>query len=359
MDLAVTVPRCRGRRTSGRASRRTVHKPRPAGLIAALLALLALSACRGDAALQQRVIPVFGTIVQVDVAGTDKATAQTALDALETLYQRLDRDWRSFGPGELGRVNDRLAAGEPAVLSPELRHLVARSLQIRDLSGGLFDPRVGPLVELWGFQDMAQRTPDTPPADAAIAQARAGAIGAAVLHLEGNHLRSDHPVRLDLAGIAKGSALLAGSVELRAHGVGNALLVAGGDVLALGSRGDRPWRVGVRNPLKPGILGSVDLASGEAAVSSGDYERRFESGGKFFHHIIDPRTGRPARGTAGTTVIGRDVELANAAATALLVGGAGQFADLTRLMAIEYALLVTEDGTMLMTSPMQARLRPP
>ena len=317
-----------------------------------------MAGCQSETPVVNRAIPVFGTIVQVEVAGADAATSEAALDALDALYQRLDRDWRSFGPGELGRANERLAVGQPATLSPELRHLVERSLQIRELSRGLFDPRIGTLIELWGFQDMAHHTPVAPPADVAIAREQL-AMSAAVLHLEGDRLSSEHPVRLELAGVAKGSALVAGGAELRAHGVGNALLVAGGDVLALGGRGNRPWRVGVRNPLKPGILGSVDLASGEAAVSSGNYERRFTAGGEVFHHIIDPRTGRPARGTAGTTVIGRDVELANAGAAALLVGGARQFEGLTRGMGIDCALLVTEDGTTLMTPAMKARLQKP
>jgi thiamine biosynthesis lipoprotein len=116
--------------------------------------------------------------------------------------------------------------------------------------------------------------------------------------------------------------------------------------------------VGVRDPLGPGILGRIDLADGEAAVSSGTYERNFRAAGRFYHHIIDPRTGRPARGAAGTTVIGRDVELANAAATTLLVGGPEAFEDLARRLGIDCALLVTEDGRRLTTPCMAERLRP-
>ncbi len=165
-------------------------------------------------------------------------------------------------------------------------------------------------------------------------------------------------VTLDLAGVAKGSALAAGAAVLRAAGVDHALIVAGGDVLALGSRGRRPWRVGVRDPLGPGILGYLDLSDGEAAVSSGTYERYLEVDGQRYHHIIDPRTGRPARGAAGSTVVGRDPELANAAATTLLVGGPDAFDDLTRRLDLDCALLVAADGRRLMTPCMRRRLRP-
>lgn len=303
-------------------------------------------------------MPVFGTLVRVEVAGGDRAATDAALDQLEALYRRIDVDWRAFGPGELGRVNARLAAGQAATLSPELAHIVARSLEIRERSGGLFDPRVGPLLRLWGFDDLAHRTPVTIPGDASIDTLRATALGAAELRLDGLQLSTTAAVTLELAGVAKGSALVAGAAALRAAGIGDALIVAGGDVLALGRRGQRPWRVGVRDPLGPGLLGHVDLADGEAALSSGTYERHFDAGGQRFHHIIDPRSGRPAQGAAGSTVIGRDPELANAAATTLLVGGPDAFEDLTRRLGLRCALLVATDGRRLLTPCMQQRLRP-
>lgn len=320
-------------------------------------AALALAACQPPAPPQKRIIPVFGTIVQVEIAGTDGATGERALDSLEALYRELDVEWRSFGPGDLGRVNDLLAAGQPAELSPRLRPLVERSLAIRELSGGLFDPRVGPLVELWGFQDMAHRDPPAPPGDAAVASTRAAAIEAAGLHLAGGRLWSDAPVRLDLAGIAKGSALVAGARLLRSQGVASGLIVAGGDVIAIGKRGDRRWRIGVRNPLGKDVLGTIELEPGEAALSSGDYERSFEAGGAKFHHIIDPRTGRPTLGTAGATVLSTDAELGNAAATTLMVAGPEKFAEISARLGIDCALLVASDGRLVMTPCMAGRLK--
>ncbi|GIK35313.1 MAG: hypothetical protein AMXMBFR45_04180 [Gammaproteobacteria bacterium] len=325
---------------------------------AAAIALLCLGACGREPPVVERVMPVFGTLVRVEIAGGNPAAAHAALDQLEALYRRIDVDWRAFGPGELGRVNARLAAGQAATLSPELARMVARSLEIRERSGGLFDPRVGPLLHLWGFDDLAHRTPATIPDDASIDTLRATALGAAELRLDGLQLSTTAAVTLDLASVAKGSALVAGAAALRTAGIRDALIVAGGDVLALGSRGQRPWRVGVRDPLGPGLLGHVDLADGEAAVSSGTYERHFDAGGRRFHHIIDPRSGRPAQGAAGSTVIGRDPELANAAATTLLVGGPESFDDLTRRLGLSCALLVATDGRRLLTPCMQQRLRP-
>ncbi len=323
-----------------------------------LAAAVLLAGCGGPPPAEQRTWTLFGTIVQVEIVGADAPQAQAAFAGIEKLYRRLERDWRSFGDGELGRVNARLAAGEPASLSPELHALVARSLEVRDRSGGLFDPRVGTLVMLWGFEDLERHTPQAPPPAAAVATAHTRTL-AAGLHLDGDRVWSDVPVRLDLAGIAKGRALAAGGAALRAAGVDAALVTIGGDVLAVGRHGNRPWRIGVRNPFGTGILGTIELADGEAALTSGTYERGFETAGRRYHHLLDPRTGAPAEGVVAVTVIGRDPELANAAAVALLVGGAGRMATLAHDLGVACVLLVTADGTQQRDACMADRLQPP
>jgi thiamine biosynthesis lipoprotein len=203
---------------------------------------------------------------------------------------------------------------------------------------------------------MAREGPAATPEPTALDRARSLAIGKAHLHLEGSRLWSEAPVSLELAGIAKGSALAAGAALLRELGVRNAMIVAGGDIIALGRNGDRPWVVGVRDPLNPGAIGRVLLEDGETIASSGTYERNFRSGGRTFHHLLDPRTGYPATGTAGTTVIAADAELANAGAAALLIGGATRFDELTARLGLEAALLVTEDGRLVTTAAMRRRL---
>jgi thiamine biosynthesis lipoprotein len=103
----------------------------------------------------------------------------------------------------------------------------------------------------------------------------------------------------------------------------------------------------------------VALADGEAALSSGNYERYFQTPAGRAHHILDPATGRPSQGTAGVTVIARDAAWGNAAAVALMVGGRESFAALARALAVDCALLVTEDGERLLTPGMRQRLQAP
>jgi thiamine biosynthesis lipoprotein len=112
-------------------------------------------------------------------------------------------------------------------------------------------------------------------------------------------------VGLDLGGIAKGHAVDRAAAAIRALGVRDALVVAGGDLVALGrSEAHEAWRVGVRSPSDPaGIVDVLDV-SDAAVATSGDYERFFEWGGRRYHHILDPRTGRPVRNRAVWVAVG-------------------------------------------------------
>lgn len=326
---------------------------------AAALLALATAACR-QGPPEPRIVPVFGTIVQVTVADRDSSGVQQALDRLEGYLRYVDVHWRSFGPGDLGQVNAGLSRGAPVQVPVQLSRLIHRSLAMTGRSGGLFDPRVGTLVKMWGFQDPAATPPSGPPADQAVHEARDTTIVRAAIHEYGAEIRSDAPVTLDLGSIAKGSALAGAAALLRAYGVENALINAGGDLIAVGARGDRPWRVGVRDPRSADIIGIIALSPGENVSSSGDYERFYISGPRRYHHIIDPRTGYPSEGTAGTTVVGRDAELAHVASTALMVAGRSGFDALAARLGIDCALLVTTNGDILMTPGMQKRLaRPP
>ena len=166
-----------------------------------------------------------------------------------------------------------------------------------------------------------------------------------MIHVHGSRIWSDAPVTLDFGSIGKGSALMGAAAMLRSAGIENALINAGGDLFALGTHGNRPWRIGVRDPRSDGLLGTLNLGPGETVSSSGDYERFYTEGPRRYHHIIDPRTGYPSQGTAGTTVLGRDAELAHAASTALMVAGREGFDALVMKLGVESALLVTSDGS--------------
>lgn len=337
--------------------------PEPAGgrpgnrLALGLVALLA--ACGGSQeSTYRREFPAFATLVSIEVRGTEPAAAARAVDAVEDALRPLDRDWYAWGDGELGRANAALGAGRCAPVSPDLAALIGRAETYRQLSGGLFDPGVGDLVHRWGFDRAETVGSAEPPDGAELAWIRAGHGRFADLRNTGGELCSALPLTIDLGGMAKGTALRRAGAVLRAAGVHTALVSIGGSsLLALGAPAGRPWRIGIRDPRSTGILATVPLQPGESLDTSGDYERAYVREGRRYHHILDPRTGEPATGAASVTVIAADPELADAASTALLVGGPARFDELRQAFGLRAALLVTPAGRILASPAMESRLR--
>ena len=166
----------------------------------------------------------------------------------------------------------------------------------------LFDPGIGRLVALWGFHDDSFKAQLPDPAQlAALVRAKPSM---ADLKIEGRRIRSrNRAVALDFGGYLKGVALDRAAAILRRHGIANALVNIGGNVMALGSKGDQPWRVGIQDPRGGAPMATLELRDGEAIGTSGDYQRYFELDGHRYSHLIDPRTGRPAEGTRAVTVL--------------------------------------------------------
>jgi thiamine biosynthesis lipoprotein len=139
-------------------------------------------------------------------------------------------------------------------------------------------------------------------------------------------------------------------------GVANAMVDGGGDVLCCGQLIDRPWRVGVRDPLAPQrLLGVVQLNDGVVA-SSGDYERGFDQDGRRWHHVLEPATGWPTRGVHGVALLARDVAEVNGLGTAIMVAGPEQAKPWLAQRPQVQALIATPQGHA-MTPGFGARLQ--
>jgi thiamine biosynthesis lipoprotein len=327
----------------------------------AALAGIVLAACAQDVDEHFHTERWFamGTWVEIVAEVPDpKLRAELAV-SIETMLRAFERDYYPWAEGELARLNRGLARGETVRVAPELADLLRTAQRYCDQSSGAFEPAVGPLVELWGFHDAATTT-GVPPDNAAIAAWLDRDVGIRNLAIGADDSVTQArgvPATLDLGGIAKGTAVDRIIALLRAAGVANALVNAGGSVRVLGSRAGRPWRVGIQAPRSTGGLGFVELESGEAADTSGDYERFYESGGKRMHHILDPQTGYPVAHTVAVTVIADDDTLADAASTALFVAGPEKWRAMAQALGVTMILRVDASGTIEMTAPMRDRLQ--
>ncbi len=315
---------------------------------------IGLTGCAPDIYREQRF--VFGTLVEIQIAGVETAAARDAAANVFADFRYLHTALHPWRAGSLGRVNALLATTEWSSVSLSNLPLIKESKRLYTLSDGLFNPAMGKLVAFWGFH--SDELPTQPPSDSQIDALLAQRPTMDDVTLDGIRLRSSNPaVKLDFGGIAKGHAVDIGISRLRAAGIDNAIINAGGDLRVIGDKDGVPWRVGVRDPRGQGVLAWLDVNGEESVFTSGDYERSFEYEGRRYHHILDPRTGRPARGAVSVTVIhGRATE-ADAAATALIVAGPTRWHDIARALGIRYVMLVDANGTVHMNPKMAERIR--
>lgn len=299
----------------------------------------------------------FGTLVEVSIYTADEALAREAADTVRADLEYMHRAWHPWERGALGRTNQLLAMGGWFSVNPSVLPLLELSRELERLSDGLFNPAMGELIALWGFHG-DERTGEPPPDEARIREVLARGPSMDHIEIDGIRARATRPgIRLDPGGFAKGYGVDRAMERLIDMGIEHAIINAGGDLRAIGRPGDRPWRIGIRHPDGESVIASLELGGDESVYTSGDYERFFEFDGMRYHHILDPRTGRPARDTRSVTVLHDDGALADAAATALFVAGPRRFAEIAQRMGVNHALLIDRQGEVFMTPAMAGRIR--
>ncbi len=321
------------------------------------VALLALSGCeqRTPQVYQQQVL-ALGTLVDISIYGVDEATAAKAVTAVTNKMEAIHHDWHTWQPSKLTYINQQLAAGNSVALNPEQQQLIQTGIELARQSDDLFNPAAGKLIALWGFHS-DERLDAAPPAEGDIEALVKANAKMSELTLDGNQLSSaNSDVMIDVGGYAKGYAVDQAIAELRRMGINNAIVNAGGDLRAIGNKAGQPWRIGIRHPRQPGVIASLETLGDESLFTSGDYERYFEYHGQRYHHIIDPRSGRPAQGTSSVTIIHRDASTADAAATAVFIAGPKQWRETARAMGIAEVMLIDTAGTIYMTEAMSQRI---
>ena len=336
--------------------------PSPLTFLTLFALLFALAGCAKETPVHREQSFVFGTMVEVTIAGEDEARARVLAAKVLEDFDYLHRTLHAWEPGSLSRMNAVFAQSpSKAAVVPGLVTIIQDATRFSEMSGGLFNPAIGKLIKLWGFQG-DEFTPQLPDPGEIKALVQANPRMADIVFEGGGILfYSKNPaVQLDLGGYAKGYALDLAEEYLRAQGVKGALVNIGGNIIAVGSRGGQPWRVGVQHPRKPGAIASLELRDGEAIGTSGDYERYFELGGKRYCHIIDPRTGYPAQGVQAVTVLiprgNHAGTLSDVASKPAFIAGVRGWRAAAQAMGTDSAMLIDERGEVYVTAAMKKRL---
>ena len=211
-----------------------------------------------------------------------------------------------------------------------------------------------PLSGLWKFDhDQDDRIP--PPREVA-ARLPLVAYEALVIDPQRSTAFLRKPgMRVHMGGIGKGFAVDRGAAMLRSHGIQDFLIQAGGDLYASGRRGNRPWRAAIRDPRGEGPFAAMDLVN-TTFSTSGDYERFFIEGGRRYHHILDPDTGQPARGSRSVTILTRRAVIADALSTGVFVMGPDAGMALIEKLPDVEGVIVTDGGDVRVSSGLKGRL---
>jgi thiamine biosynthesis lipoprotein len=324
------------------------------------LLLFCLAGCSREPLYQSQSY-VFGTLVDISIYGETDARAQQLAGHIQQEFQRLHDNLHAWKPGgELFRLNTAIAAGQSSVISPEVADMLQHATQVSQRSDGLFNPAIGALIGLWGFQrdEFTPLSPD-PKQIAALVKANPTMTDLVIV---GSKISSRNAtVKLDLGGYAKGYALDLAAAYLHQQNVKNALINIGGNIIAIGQHGNQPWRVGIQHPRHAGALATLDLPDGWAIGTSGDYQRYFELNGKRYCHIIDPRSGYPADGVQEVTVLIPPQEhvgaLSDADSKPLFIAGSEHWREAAQKLGLQYAMLIDKNGVMQLTPGMQKRIR--
>lgn len=279
------------------------------------------SASQVPAAMYQESRRLMWTKFEIIAYGPDRARLREAAEAAFEEIDRLDHQMSNYSEtSELSYIN-RNAAREDVIVEKELFDFLKLSIDYSRTTGGTFDITVGPLMKAWGFFDGKGRVPD--PSELKSSMARVG-FKHVVLNERTHTIRFDRDgVELDLGGIAKGYAVDSASEILRASGVTSAFISSGSSsICAIGAPpGQDAWRVEVNDPLdRSRKLESIDLKD-RSISTSGCHEKTFESVGKTYCHIMDPRIGRPVQGLISATIITQSGVEAEVLSKALMIMG--------------------------------------
>lgn len=290
--------------------------------------LLGIAGCDESQARRRLTVlsgPTMGTSYSVKITdltpGIDAGELNTEV---ERILEEINDQMSTYRAGsELSRFNSRKSKSWMEV-SAETLMVIDSALRVSRLTGGAFDPTIGPLVNLWGFGPSEHRSRAPEAGRIAEATSHTGYPKIATRASSPAIRKNEPKIQVDLSGIAKGFAVDQVADLLERAKISQYLIEIGGELKGRGlNPRAEPWKIGVEKPVAgQRTVQRVVRLDGSALATSGDYRNFFEQHGRRFSHIIDRRSGRPvSHGLASVTVIAPSAMEADALSTALMVLG--------------------------------------
>ncbi len=305
---------------------------------------------------------LMDTIVSIKAYGNDEEEVKKAVLSAFAEMKRIERLTDRFaqeGTGEVEfsdvyRIN-QAAGKQPVKVSEDVYEMIEVAKSYYELTDGLFDITIGPVMDLWGFGNEEKHIP----LDAELQEKMILVNSNKIILNESEKtvFLQEDGMKIDLGAIAKGYATEKAASVLVETGIEHAIINAGGNIDVIGKKYDgQAWRIGIQDPRNSknlvGVLSLID----EAAVTSGDYQRYFEENGIRYHHILSPKTGKPSRNTMSITVITKNSAKADVLSTVLFVMGSQKGLELVEQLEGVEACFVGADNKIVTSSGMSNKV---
>ncbi len=305
---------------------------------------------------------LMDTLVTIKVYGKDREQLRSAVNEafaeMRHIAELSDRFPKPGSPAFLAsdvcKIN-QMAGKQPVHVQPDTLAMLAMAQHYAELTGGAFDSTIGPVMDLWSFGSDTPSVPNPSSVQKALALVDWRAV--VLDQVAGTVYLKKPGMKLDLGAVAKGYATEKASRLLQQRGIVSGLLDAGGNIRTIGiNTAHKPWKIGIKDPRMAGKLAAVVTVQDASAVTSGDYYRSFEQDGLRYHHLINPHTGYPARHTRSSTVLTKDAGVADILSTAFFILPPDQALQLAEKLDGVDLVLITADGALRYTRPLQNRI---
>ena len=257
----------------------------------------------------------MGTKISAKLWADTDTQAEKAFTAIRDEMRRIDEMMSPYIPtSELSLINKN-AAKRPTQISDEMFEMITVANKVSEISQGIFDITFASIGHQYDYRKKIR------PDETVIAE-NLPALNYQHIHLNHkNKTISFHHarVKIDLGGIAKGYAVERCIRIVQQLGIKHAVITAGGDSMMLGDKRGKPWIIGIQDPRNPDQNAVILPLADTAMSTSGDYERYFIQDNKRYHHILSPKTGKPADFNRSVSVIGNNATLTDALSTTLFI----------------------------------------
>lgn len=293
--------------------------------------------------VRKRTVKLMGSRFDITISAKSAPEAEAYIDTAIIEIERIENVLSEWRAETLVSEINRNAGIKPVKVTPELFGLTERALGFSRLTDGAFDISFASMDKIWKYDGSMTELPSEESVKKSVQKVGYKNI---ILDKKNSTIFLKLPgMKIGFGSIGKGYAADKTKELMVSKGVTAGIINASGDMNTWGKQPDgKEWTIGITNPMNQNKVFATFPLSGNAVVTSGDYEKFVMLNGKKYSHIIDPRTGYPARGLSSVTVFASSAELANGLSTSIMVMGKDAGLNLVNQIPGMSCVIVDENG---------------